>query len=389
MDFTLYQYSLISCIVATLVLAFAMMFIGNRKARTLQWLLWAKWAISIVLLLEGCVALVQYVFHLSDNYPNVNTAVNVTMLFAASLILIVAFFPIAYNVADMWKRIRLSLSVFIVSCALTWASAGLSSPLDGILLVCAIALFLFELSRITIVFNAKFKQLTSMAVKQQQTSEESAYLSYLHFLARGVLLLALYAALFAVLALWSQNTMAIFNFASLLLWIYIFVAIVNVIINYNPNEDPESLQMVVTEANANPIAHLESKLATLKQEDARFELNQLVINLLEKKINAMVEEKFYCTHGITMDSMAQQLNTNRSYLSRYINLTYGCSFNTWLTRLRIDLAAQLLIDSPTLSLDKIAHMGGFASRSHFMSSFKATKGDTPGRWRELNTPSPK
>ena len=85
-----------------------------------------------------------------------------------------------------------------------------------------------------------------------------------------------------------------------------------------------------------------------------------------------------------MNQVAEQLGTNRTYLSRYINDTSGCNFNSWLTRLRIEEAKRLLISSPTLSLDKIAMKVGFASKSHFMSSFKSFVGTTPGRWREQN-----
>ena len=86
-----------------------------------------------------------------------------------------------------------------------------------------------------------------------------------------------------------------------------------------------------------------------------------------------------------MIQMAQLLSTNRTYLSQYINTRYGCSFNTWLTQLRLTEAKRLLASSPTLPIDSIAKMTGFASKSHFINSFKASERITPGKWRENNT----
>lgn len=388
MELSLFQYSQLSCIATTLILAFAMIFIGNRKARTLQWLFLAKWAITIVLALICGIKLMQFIYHLVDDNPKLNIAINMTMLFATTFSLVIAFFPAVFNITDKWNRMRLTMKVFIVCCALVWIGKVCPHPLDDIILACSIALFLFELSRITTVFAAKYRELVNKN-KQQHTSEELAHLSYLNFLAQGVIFLSLFSLLYAVLALWSQNSMAIFNFASLLLWVYLFAAIVNVIINYIPDEKPAGAPSTTNDAETietNQIPTQDATRDSLVENKSKSELSKLVISRLEKKINTLVDEKFYCTHGITMDSMAQQLNTNRSYLSRYINTTYGCSFNTWLTQLRIDEATRLLVDSPTLPMDKIALMVGFSSRSHFMSLFKASKGVTPGAWREQHAP---
>lgn len=83
-----------------------------------------------------------------------------------------------------------------------------------------------------------------------------------------------------------------------------------------------------------------------------------------------------------MAQVAQQLGTNRTYLSRYINGCYNCNFNAWLTRLRIDEARRLLVASPTLSIEKVSMALGFSSKSQFINSFKAQEGIPPGQWRE-------
>jgi len=383
---SLYQYSQLSCIVATSVLAIALMFIGNNKAREQQWIFRAKWAVIIVFLLVCGLTLVQFTCSLDEIYPKINTAINVTSLFAMAYILALAFFPVVHNTTIVWSKMRITLIVFLISTTLAWTAVACEAPLDGLMLTCSIALFLCELSRITITFVAKYRSHSYNTNKSRNSGKCDSQRPSTCILARAIAALSLFALMYTLLGLWNQSLMAFFNFVALILWVYIFVAIINVMINYAPNYDldiPSPATKSNKETTLNqPDDSQPSHPSTSTQEGQKSDLNQLVINMLESKIDSLVKEKFFCSHTITMDSIAQQLNTNRSYLSRYINLTYGCTFNTWLTQLRVDEAAQLLIDHPTLPLDKIALMVGFSSRSHFMSSFKAAKDVTPGQWRE-------
>ena len=358
---TLYQYSQLCCIVETMVFGISLLFIGNGKLKKSSWMKRAKCSIALVLLIVGIFTTLQYSIHMSQDYPKLNTALNINMLYGVTFLLAFAFLPLANKAQNANYKLYPTLLVFLLSGALVWISTFMETSIGAIIRVSSMALYLFELVRITIACIVSFKKLDRNKILLD--SENGIRSSYLTMLVECLIAMSLYALLYVFLALWSEKTLAIFNFATLPLWAYLFVTFVNMMINYQPHESESTTQVADIEQNT-----------SLKSEYKK----------LKTKVNHWISSRGYCRHGVTLNQVAEQLGTNRFYLSRYINDTYGYNFNSWLTRLRIEESKRLLISSPTLSLDKIALKVGFASKSHFMSSFKSIVGTTPGRWREQN-----
>ena len=212
--------------------------------------------------------------------------------------------------------------------------------------------------RITLVFIYNYKILGKQELVPG--SDDEARYNCLNLVVRSIILLSLFAMLHILLIMLNEEFKAFYNFAMLFVWAYLFVQTVNLIINFNPLED--------------------SNLKDIKNNDTLL----MPRAELTKKVDNWIESGAFCQPGITMIQMAQQFSTNRTYLSQYINTRYGCSFNTWLTQLRLTEAKRLLASSPTLPIDSIAKMTGFASKSHFINSFKASEKTTPGKWRMTN-----
>ncbi|XOV68772.1 MAG: helix-turn-helix domain-containing protein [Fluviicola sp.] len=106
--------------------------------------------------------------------------------------------------------------------------------------------------------------------------------------------------------------------------------------------------------------------------------------ILEKLEQIMLEQELFKQSGITMDQVARQIGTNRTYLSEAINVHYEKTFSAWLNGIRINFAKQLLADTryDHLSVEGIAKTAGFASISTFNSNFKAEIGLTPSYFRK-------
>ena len=85
--------------------------------------------------------------------------------------------------------------------------------------------------------------------------------------------------------------------------------------------------------------------------------------------------------------LAQQICTNRTYVSAYINRRYRMSFRDWINSLRLAYAKQLLATSPELTVTDIARRAGYLSLSNFTRLFTASEGISPGRWRKENAAS--
>ena len=93
-------------------------------------------------------------------------------------------------------------------------------------------------------------------------------------------------------------------------------------------------------------------------------------------------EKPYCNPDFQLTDLRQVLPLNRSYLSRFINSEYGCSFYQWVNRLRIEEAKRLMREQPELKIQGIADRCGFSSRSVFSQVFTRETGVSPSKWME-------
>lgn len=99
--------------------------------------------------------------------------------------------------------------------------------------------------------------------------------------------------------------------------------------------------------------------------------------------NWMQQQKPYLDKDFQLVDMMQVLPVNRSYLSRYINTTYGCNFCQFVTNYRIEDAKRLLREHPEMKLREVAESTGFASAAVFTRTFAKETGHTPTDWLRL------
>ncbi|MEI6436903.1 MAG: helix-turn-helix domain-containing protein, partial [Bacteroidota bacterium] len=93
----------------------------------------------------------------------------------------------------------------------------------------------------------------------------------------------------------------------------------------------------------------------------------------------MATEKIHIDKKITLTELAKRLNTNKSYLSAILNNTYEMNFNDFINQWRVKEACTVLMnpESAKMSMDQIAELSGFNSRSAFYKAFKKFTGMSP------------
>ncbi len=111
-------------------------------------------------------------------------------------------------------------------------------------------------------------------------------------------------------------------------------------------------------------------------------LSKVVESGIEEHIAEWISSKCFVQCGITINDVAKQSRTNRTYLSKYINTKYKCSFRAWITSLRIEEAKRLLIEKKDVSVTNISEQVGFASVESFSHIFTRQSGMSPTRWRD-------
>lgn len=97
----------------------------------------------------------------------------------------------------------------------------------------------------------------------------------------------------------------------------------------------------------------------------------------------MEKEQGFLNPTLTIEEISRSLNTNRTYVSKLVNLYYGMPFRDYLNKLRLDYSKQLMADEPDASLDYIAAKSGFQSSTQFIRKFRETEGITPTVWKTL------
>ena len=108
----------------------------------------------------------------------------------------------------------------------------------------------------------------------------------------------------------------------------------------------------------------------------------------EEKANAnanaltrwMSEAKPYLNPDFKLIDLRAVLPMNRTYLSRFINDTYGCPFYQFVNRYRIDEAKHLMQEQPGMKMADVATRCGFSSRTAFTNTFTREVGISPTEW---------
>ncbi len=134
------------------------------------------------------------------------------------------------------------------------------------------------------------------------------------------------------------------------------------------NTEIQKQQKEIVRINNERRADIHSKMEPLKLE---------LMDLFEKN-------KIYLDSQLNLQSVATQLNTNTSYLSTLINSAYQCNFTQFLHKYRVLEACKILSNegNEIYTMEAIAEMSGFSSKSVFNKVFKEITGLTPTKFRK-------
>lgn len=104
--------------------------------------------------------------------------------------------------------------------------------------------------------------------------------------------------------------------------------------------------------------------------------------ILAVNLEKWIGEKGYSQENISLESLARALKSNQTYLSNYINSTYGVGFRQWISTLRIEEAKNLISANADMPFAEIAEMVGISNQSSFSRQFLNVIGISPGEYRK-------
>ena len=156
---------------------------------------------------------------------------------------------------------------------------------------------------------------------------------------------------------------------------------------------PDYVQLIEDECNliASELNHIPSISDSIKEKNS---VNDKYINspisedqkqeLLDGIVDLMENKKVFLDKDLSLEKMANYLDTNRKYISQIINEKYDQNVSNFINEYRIKEARQLLSDSEykKLTIEGIATTVGFNSKSAFNISFKKITGITPSFYQK-------
>lgn len=97
-------------------------------------------------------------------------------------------------------------------------------------------------------------------------------------------------------------------------------------------------------------------------------------------VEYMEKEKPYLDPSYSIYDMAQHTGTNKTYISKVINIYSGRNFCQFLNWYRVRYASAYANDNPDVKVTELALMSGFNSNVSFNSAFKVFMGYSPGEY---------
>lgn len=105
---------------------------------------------------------------------------------------------------------------------------------------------------------------------------------------------------------------------------------------------------------------------------------------ISKALKRAEEEKLHLRPDVNLDTYAQYVGTNRTYVSRYFNQELNTTFCDYINHLRLDHAKQLLQQDGRVRISDVACQCGYIDVSTFRRNFKKYEGCSPKECRKNN-----
>lgn len=123
-----------------------------------------------------------------------------------------------------------------------------------------------------------------------------------------------------------------------------------------------------------PVSEKPKKYVRSKQEE----------NMLKKYAKHIenLPEDFFKNTELTMELLASELKINPHYLSQTFSLVLHTNYNQYVNHRRVAIATEIMKTNNTMSIDDIAFLSGFSSKSSFYRAFKEYHNMPPTKFRK-------
>lgn len=293
------------------------------------------------------------IFNLRATAPSVAIALPLSYFYIEGILFAMSFISMLDREYLSSRYVRTDMAGYALFLIIVWTGAFLSNRTAGMILLITASVWFFGAVSIMSVRFVRIYRMAVNKINDYYSENVEAFVKWLHKSTYGIIFFGLSASVLSFAPYW-YNT--VFMLCGIIMFIYIYVSMQNYALNV------ESVQTAVAPEPAMYIAPDNPAL--------------------RPAIIKWVEEGGYRECGITLEKLAMSINSNRSYVSSFINSEYKCNFREWINTLRIEYAKDILVKHRDMTLEKIATDSGFSSSAYFCRQFQKHESMTPTQWRE-------
>jgi AraC-like DNA-binding protein len=308
-------------------------------------------------------------FDYRDTNPITAGALNIACYYAAAILCYYALTVLLnLHILHNHKSIRNDIIRYIsLTGWLLVAVVFISTKWANIMLITAAVYFTIDVIRLTVSFFREYRR----AVRNINEFYSDFIEGYVQWMYKGVVLIIISGLIGGISIFTNKWFIGCYSLLGVGVFFYVLMCYTNYLMHIK--EVGVAIEKNDNEQNLNATGaatQIDNIEPTTLSNNAK----------IEQKIQAWIAEKGYLQTGITILELSMLLQTNRTYLSAYINTTYNCSFRDFICQLRIGYSKQLLSDT-NISMTEIAEQTGFSSVSSFSRAFTQHEKCSPSTWR--------
>ena len=123
----------------------------------------------------------------------------------------------------------------------------------------------------------------------------------------------------------------------------------------------------------------------LSERKLDYDQKLIVYEAVFKRVQQYFEDKMpFLDDNFTLVKLAEQVFTNKVYVSKAISEYSGMNFCQFVNTYRIRYSIECMRRNPKLKISELAYMSGFKTQASFNSAFRRYTGEAPSDWARRN-----
>lgn len=394
MEKEIYKNLIFASIIAFYIYGFFPFFSKIRKDKKFKNFDFSRKIFSITMIVWATYLVVHWIFNFRYNDPILAAILNLSCYYIGGNLIEISLSSLIKIDYPRERRVKNSVLKWIVFNVLLVLSYFFAP--DEIRWIVIAIFSLFFVIEVVIGLSYKFFKLYKEVINSNYAPYGKSIEIFAKWMQKSVYCIIALGILGSVVAFATSYVISVYLVAGFSLFTYIFFSYQNfyfsinstnnenTYIDYSYNNMLNNTGFAEQNTIIEPAYNTSLKNFEPTVTDDSVQNERPIYSSIELSLKTWINNKGFVKNGVTIVDLAEEVGTNRTYLSAYINKRYNLSFREWITYMRIEYAKRLLLQNESLSANRIAEMVGYSPNSFATVFAKCNDNMTPTKWRNLN-----